>query len=128
MSIVSLVDLFSSAGKVGELQLDVVGTVGSIPLTNLPNQAMVTCPTCSAALSVPHVLLNFLREGRSVNPSLDHAILKLQKLIEGLGVVQVQDFEDMVSSDIEGRLTGRSGEARSVAGGVRVALVVAACC
>ena len=71
---------------------------------------MATCPVCSAALSVPHILLNFLREGRSANPKLDHAILKLQKLIEGLGVVQVQDFEDMVSSDIEGSLTGRSGQ------------------
>lgn len=102
----------------GELHLDVVGTIGSIPLTSLPNQAMVTCPTCGVALSVPHVLLNFLREGRSANPSLDHAILKLQKLIEGLGVVQVQDFEDMVSSDIDGRLTGRSGEASVLRVGV----------
>lgn len=66
-----------------------MGDVGSIPLTSLPNQAVTSCPTCGAALSVPHMLLNFLREGTAKDPKLEYEILRLQMQIQGLGVVQV---------------------------------------
>lgn len=86
--------------------------VGTLPLTALPTRPSVSCPQCGAATSVAHLLMNFLREGRAADPSLDYEMIRVQKLIEGLGTVEVQDFEDVVSADVEGVMATRRGECK----------------
>lgn len=65
--------------------------VGTIQLTSLPSRASTCCPVCGAATSVAHLLLNFLREGRVPDPSLEYEMIRVQKLIEGLGTVEVSE-------------------------------------